>query len=299
MLYMSFFEKFGKSALELKSIRCLTVTGILIALDVVLKLVSIKVSDSLKITFAYVALATIGMLFGPTVGFLAGVITDVIGYFLSPEGGFSPLFTLIEALGAMIYGIFLYDIRPLNLKRALSKDDVGNSLLNELLISLGAGVLLGAVFGGLCFLVNTVASGTVSDDKNVIKIIDALSDPSLIYVGILIGFLYGSFFTFVIRASNVNKGEFGKSVKIVLSKVVVVVVCNLIMTPVAMVISGYMTMESMIAAYPLRLVKNMIQCPVDCIILLMILFPILSAYKKIFPNTAARKKTTEQGRETQ
>lgn len=214
---MSFFEKFGRSAYELKSLRCLTVTGILIALDLVLKLVSIKITDNLKITFAFLALATVGMLFGPTVGFIAGVITDIIGFMLSPEGGFSPLFTFIEAFGALIYGLFLYGITPPH-KNPDGKFDKGSTL--------------------------------------------------------------------------------GSTLRIILSKVTVVIVCNLVLTPAAFVLSGYKTWESTIATYPARLVKNLIQCPVDCILLLLILFPILAAYKRIFPdggrNNKIKKITVEQ-----
>ena len=105
-----FFNLFGRSAKELKSIRCLTITAMLIALDLAIKLVTtMRASDTLHISFAFVALASVSMLYGPTVGFIAGMITDLLGYLISPSGAFDIRFTLIEALGAMIYGIFLYN----------------------------------------------------------------------------------------------------------------------------------------------------------------------------------------------
>ncbi len=101
---------FIRSAKELKSIRCLCVTAMLIALDIALKfLVSIQVTDSVKISFAFIAIASIGMLYGPTVGFVAGIITDLLGFVIKPTGAFDIRFTLIEALGALIYGLFLYN----------------------------------------------------------------------------------------------------------------------------------------------------------------------------------------------
>ncbi len=101
---------FARSAKELKSIRCLCVTAMLIALDIALKLfVDIQVSDSIKISFAFIAIASIGMLYGPTVGFFAGIITDLLGFVIKPTGAFDIRFTLIEALGALIYGLFLYN----------------------------------------------------------------------------------------------------------------------------------------------------------------------------------------------
>ncbi len=105
-----FFNLFKRSALEFKSIRCLTFTAMLIALDLAIKLTTtVESSDALHISFAFVALASVSMLYGPTVGFAAGMITDLLGFVLRPSGAFDIRFTLIEALGAMIYGIFLYN----------------------------------------------------------------------------------------------------------------------------------------------------------------------------------------------
>lgn len=101
---------FVRSAKELASLRCLCVTAILIALDLVLKLtVSIQITSYIKISFAFLALSAIGMLYGPTVGFIAGLITDVLGFIIKPTGEFNFWFTLIEALGGLIYGLFLYN----------------------------------------------------------------------------------------------------------------------------------------------------------------------------------------------
>ncbi|MBQ8613536.1 MAG: ECF transporter S component, partial [Ruminiclostridium sp.] len=72
---MAILRMFKNSALELKSLRCITVTAMLIALNLVLKSVTIYLSEDLKLTFSYLALASIGMLFGPSVGFIAGIIT--------------------------------------------------------------------------------------------------------------------------------------------------------------------------------------------------------------------------------
>lgn len=99
-----------RSAKELTSLRCLCVTAILIALDLVLKLtISIQLTPFIKISFAFLALSAIGMLYGPTVGFFAGMITDLLGFIIKPTGEFNFWFTLIEALGGLIYGLFLYN----------------------------------------------------------------------------------------------------------------------------------------------------------------------------------------------
>lgn len=105
-----FFNLFKRSAKELKNLRCLVVTAILIALDLILKMtVSIKLSESLTVSFAFIALSSIGMLYGPTVAGIAGIITDLLGFIIKPTGGFDIRYTFIEMVGAVIYGIFLYN----------------------------------------------------------------------------------------------------------------------------------------------------------------------------------------------
>lgn len=112
--FLNFFGKFKRSAQELKSIRCLAVTAVLIALACILKTLTIQPLPTLKIGFAFVAISAIGMLYGPTVAGLSCVATDVIGYLISnQQQGFSPLFTLVEVTGGVIYGIFLYGFDPI------------------------------------------------------------------------------------------------------------------------------------------------------------------------------------------
>lgn len=106
---MAFFANFKKSAAELKNIRCICVTAILIALDLALKSVTIQLPFC-KISVAFVAIAAIGMLFGPVVAFLAGGITDILGLLIAQNmDAFNPLFTLVEMTGGLLYGLFLYD----------------------------------------------------------------------------------------------------------------------------------------------------------------------------------------------
>lgn len=99
---------FKKSANELKSVKCLTVTGVLVAAYVTLNspLLSYN-TDVLKITFGFLALAAIGMLFGPVVAVIAAfpcdIVTALIGHL-----GINPIFTAPKILEGLIYGIFLY-----------------------------------------------------------------------------------------------------------------------------------------------------------------------------------------------
>lgn len=214
---MAFFGKFKKSAAELKDLRCLVITAILIALDLVLKLfVNIQITEDLKLSFAFIAIASIGMLYGPTVAGLSCVVTDVLGYLLKPTGSFSPLFTLVEVAGGILYGVFLYGMNPVKLS-----------------------------FGGT-----------------------------------------GEFFRSILT-------NWKSALRVVLAKVSVAVVCNLIMTPLFITINK--TVEAgvfnadvfwvgFITRIGTRLIKNAVEIPVHCLLLLLTLFPIYAAYRGIFKN---------------
>ena len=106
---MAFFYFFKRSARELLSLRCLCATAVLIALDLALKSITIYLPFC-KISVAFVAMAAIGMFFGPVVGCMAGAITDILGLMITQGlGAYNPLFTIVEMTGGLLYGLFLYD----------------------------------------------------------------------------------------------------------------------------------------------------------------------------------------------
>lgn len=110
---MAVFNSFKRSLSELRNIRCIAAVGVFIAIFVVLDgFGSIRIGEFLKINFAYLALAAVGMLFGPAVGSVAGFACDLVGYLVNPVGGFIPWLALITALEGMIYGLFLYSFAP-------------------------------------------------------------------------------------------------------------------------------------------------------------------------------------------
>lgn len=207
---MAFFGSFKKSALELKSVRCIVVTALLIALELAIKQLTIRITPDLKISFAFLAKASIGMLYGPTVSFIAGIVSDVVSFLIKPTGTFSPLFTLQEGLAGMLYGLFLYKLRM--------------SRINF-------------------------------HDKPQFK--QSLKDN-------------------------------GKQIaRIVLGKLSVTVGINLLYTPFALVVTNSMAAGewvwgSVLVKYPARLLKNAIQYPVDCFMLILVLPIVATAYYMVF-----------------
>ncbi|MBR1752450.1 MAG: folate family ECF transporter S component [Ruminococcus sp.] len=103
----SFFKMFADSAKEIKNIRCIAVTGVFIAISMIIESFSIDIGYA-KLNFAFLAIAVIGMLFGPSIGFAAGLACDVVGFMVHPTGAFLPLYTLVAGVQGLIYGICLY-----------------------------------------------------------------------------------------------------------------------------------------------------------------------------------------------
>ncbi|MCL2108298.1 MAG: folate family ECF transporter S component [Oscillospiraceae bacterium] len=108
---MKILSIFKSSAHELKSLRCLTTTSLLIAIGIAFSVVGeVDIFPGLRISFTYVTSAIIGMLFGPSVAMLAAIPADILS---TIARGFSVNFWLIPSrvLEGMIYGLFLYKIR--------------------------------------------------------------------------------------------------------------------------------------------------------------------------------------------
>ena len=114
----SFFRMFVTSAKEFKSIRSVAITGVFIAVSMLIESFSIDIQFT-KLNFAFIAIAVIGMLFGPTVSVFAGLACDVVGFMVHPTGGFLPAYTLVAGLQGLIYGICLYHkftVHPIRIK---------------------------------------------------------------------------------------------------------------------------------------------------------------------------------------
>jgi len=98
---------FQKSFAEFKNIRALTVTGMFIAVSMIIEKFTINLEFT-KINFAFLAVAVIGMLTGPAMGFAAGLICDIVGFLANPSSAFLPVYTLVAGIQGLIYGICLY-----------------------------------------------------------------------------------------------------------------------------------------------------------------------------------------------
>ncbi|MBR4723870.1 MAG: folate family ECF transporter S component [Clostridia bacterium] len=93
---------------NLKNIRVLCATALLVALYVALYTLQIPLSPQLRITFTFIPLAVCGWLFGGAAALLTGMLCDVLAFLFFPTGAYFPGFTLTTMLSGLVYGMFLY-----------------------------------------------------------------------------------------------------------------------------------------------------------------------------------------------
>ena len=103
---------------ELHDPRTLATAAVLSAVHLVLNQFTIPVSQLLEVGFDFLAVAAIGYLCGPWVAGLSGIVTDLRGYILRPNGPYFPGWTLSAILVGVLYGLWLYR-RPIKLWRVV------------------------------------------------------------------------------------------------------------------------------------------------------------------------------------
>ena len=100
------------AAAELKSIKMLVVTALMIALRIALKPLAIPLGPQLSIQTAMLATALGAMIFGPVVAIPAAMISDTVGFMIFPTGDYFLPFMLTEIASTMIYALCLYRAKP-------------------------------------------------------------------------------------------------------------------------------------------------------------------------------------------
>ncbi len=129
--------------LELKNLRILTVSALLVALGIIAGFFKIPISNILEIRLMILPLAPAGALFGPGIAAIVGMLSDLGGYVLASTGPYFPGFTLSYGLNGVIFGLFL---RPdqsgkISMTRIILSVVVNAVLVNLLLNSLWLNIL--------------------------------------------------------------------------------------------------------------------------------------------------------------
>jgi len=100
------------AAAELKDIKMLVITALMIALRIALKPFAIYIGPQMAIQTATLATALGAMIFGPVVAIPAAIISDTIGFIIFPTGDYFLPFMLTEIASTMAYALCLYRAKP-------------------------------------------------------------------------------------------------------------------------------------------------------------------------------------------
>jgi len=113
-LYASPFCKgyWKDAAAELKDVKMLVVTALMIALRIALKPFAIYIGPQMAIQTATLATALGAMIFGPVMAIPAAMISDTIGFMIFPTGDYFLPFMLTEIASTLIYALCLYRAKP-------------------------------------------------------------------------------------------------------------------------------------------------------------------------------------------
>ncbi len=108
-----FSKAYWRDALaEMKDIKMLVVTALLIALRIALKPFAIYIGPQMAIQTATLATALGAMIFGPVMAIPAAIISDTIGFMIFPTGDYFLPFVLTEIASTMLYALCLYRAKP-------------------------------------------------------------------------------------------------------------------------------------------------------------------------------------------
>ena len=128
-------EYWREAGRELTSVRTIAFAAMIIALRVAVKMFSIPIGASLKITFDCYVNALGSIVYGPAVGLLVGAISDTLGCLIHPTGPYFLPFILVEMSSSFLFGLFLWR-RKVDVFRVLSSKLTINLFCNIFLTSI-------------------------------------------------------------------------------------------------------------------------------------------------------------------
>lgn len=138
-------KTFSDSYKELKKLKTLVITALLIAIGIILGQFSIQLTETTKIGISFIATQMTANLFGPVVGGIMGGVADILKFIIKPTGPFLIGYTISAILGPMIYGVMLYK-KPISFWRILLSKVVVAIFINLLLGTFWSYHYFGAAF---------------------------------------------------------------------------------------------------------------------------------------------------------
>jgi ECF transporter S component (folate family) len=140
-----FHKKYWKEVFHtFKSVKNISIIAMLLSLMILCKLISLPSGfGNLGLSLTYIVFATASMIFGPFAGFIIGILSDTIGYFLFQTGSTYFIGYMFQAaFTGMIYGLLLYRTK-LTYTRCFISRIIVNLIMNVVYGSICWGIVAG------------------------------------------------------------------------------------------------------------------------------------------------------------
>ncbi len=128
------------------SVRLITVSALLVAVEIVLSRFCSINTNGWKIGFSFVPVVAAAVLYGPAVSAIVYALADFLGAVLFPIGPYFPGFTVCAALMGAVYGVFLYKRGSDGVKADSGKYFLAHILPPVLINSLGIGLCVNTIW---------------------------------------------------------------------------------------------------------------------------------------------------------
>ncbi|KEI01054.1 folate family ECF transporter S component [Clostridium botulinum] len=102
----------------MKKINVMVYMAFMVTLEIICTRFLAIETPIIRIGFGFIPVAMAGMMFGPLLAGIVGVVSDILGMIIFPKGAYFPGFTLSAFVGAVIYGFFFYR-KNVSLKRVI------------------------------------------------------------------------------------------------------------------------------------------------------------------------------------
>ncbi len=156
-----FSPSYWKEAVKsFRSIRGMVFAALMVAACIVLSHCSIKVGESLSISFSFLARALCALVYGPVGVLVFGAAEDTLSFLLNSRGyPYFPGYMLTTMLGCFTYALFFYRTKVTVLKIFLAK-----------LLTNVQNVFLGALWSAVLYSKGYLYYMTTSAVKNLITL---------------------------------------------------------------------------------------------------------------------------------
>lgn len=145
-----------ESTKEVKKVPSIALCALLVALNVAAKSLNIIVTQDLKIGFSGVFMGVSGLVVGPFLSAIGGVIGDLLGFIVNPTGPYFPGFTFNELVIGLLYGFMFYKQKEIKLSRVIIARLLHTVLINIILTPIWLNILYGTSFFAIPRLIKNI-----------------------------------------------------------------------------------------------------------------------------------------------